>query len=120
MTRLRAYLVRLWHEEPVRTAIAPVILVLVAAGAAKVGVDPDIASIAGVVLLGVLGFTAQEIARAKVIPTRRAQAVVEDVLEDAVPQAQHAIEATVGSVSQSADAAIKVTVADIRRRLQGR
>ncbi|WNN96115.1 holin [Gordonia phage Nodigi] len=110
---MKATLVRLWHEEPVRTAVAPVILLVVALAAAKVGVDPDIASIAGVVTLGVLGFTAQEVARAKVVPTRKAN----EILDSVVPAAEHAIEETRGAVSQSADAAIQVTVEEIKRRL---
>ncbi|UJQ86190.1 holin [Gordonia phage GiKK] len=115
MTRVRALLVRLWHEEPVRTAVAPVILVLVAAGLAQVGVDGDVAGILGIACLGLLGFTAQEIARAKVVPTRKAQAILEDV----VPEAEHRIEENIGAVSKSADAAIQVTVEEISRRLKG-
>ncbi|AWY05205.1 holin [Gordonia phage Margaret] len=115
IARLRALVVRVWHEEPVRTALAPIILALVAAGLARFGVDANVAGLIGVVVLGALGLTAQEIARAKVIPTRKA----EQVLDSVIPAAEHAIEDNLGAVSKSADTAIKVTVEEISRRLRG-
>lgn len=92
--RGRALVARLWQLEPVRTALAPLILAAVVAGLVRAGVDGSVAGIVATVVLGGLGFTAQEIARARVVPVPRRDVEVRDAVRSTVDAARDSLEST--------------------------
>ncbi|GAA2071739.1 hypothetical protein [Williamsia deligens] len=113
----RASLTRLWRLEPVRTALAPLIATAVVAGLAKAGVDGSLAGIIATVVLGALGLTAQEIARANVTPQAKVPDLVRGAARDTLTEVVNDAASQLRTVDPTVSQALDSVITTVERRV---